>query len=109
MLRANTCEYIIVQFHRLAETVLNWLYFIKRKGDIFIVPICLEVKMRIPLDRQSVIPLYQQIKTYLRKGILSGSLAADTRLPASRFFFFQAEDGIRDATVTGVQTCALPI
>src|SRR5207245_7712275 len=25
------------------------------------------------------------------------------------FFFVQAEDGIRDATVTGVQTCALPI
>src|SRR3989337_2148075 len=27
----------------------------------------------------------------------------------SVFCFFQAEDGIRDATVTGVQTCALPI
>src|SRR5690606_17901821 len=26
-----------------------------------------------------------------------------------RFFFFQAEDGIRDFHVTGVQTCALPI
>src|SRR3989440_9611082 len=26
-----------------------------------------------------------------------------------RFFFFQAEDGIRDLIVTGVQTCALPI
>ena len=25
------------------------------------------------------------------------------------FFFFQAEDGIRDIGVTGVQTCALPI
>ena len=25
------------------------------------------------------------------------------------FFFFQAEDGIRDDLVTGVQTCALPI
>src|SRR6266567_7067549 len=25
------------------------------------------------------------------------------------FFFFQAEDGIRSLTVTGVQTCALPI
>src|SRR5207248_5245100 len=25
------------------------------------------------------------------------------------FFFFQAEDGIRDRTVTGVHTCALPI
>src|SRR6266481_7174984 len=28
---------------------------------------------------------------------------------SSVFFFFQAEDGIRDGTVTGVQTCALPI
>src|SRR5437762_8390549 len=25
------------------------------------------------------------------------------------YFFFQAEDGIRDTSVTGVQTCALPI
>src|SRR3989475_4859504 len=29
--------------------------------------------------------------------------------PSVGFFFFQAEDGIRDLTVTGVQTCALPI
>src|SRR2546430_4589376 len=28
---------------------------------------------------------------------------------ADTLFFFQAEDGIRDLTVTGVQTCALPI
>src|SRR5260370_36608706 len=28
---------------------------------------------------------------------------------SSTFFFFQAEDGIRDSSVTGVQTCALPI
>src|SRR5258706_4192862 len=27
----------------------------------------------------------------------------------ARFFFYQAEDGIRDWSVTGVQTCALPI
>src|SRR5438105_6503217 len=36
-----------------------------------------------------------------------------TRLPCDPvsclFFFFQAEDGIRDPLVTGVQTCALPI
>src|SRR2546430_13710811 len=32
----------------------------------------------------------------------------DWQLPRF-FFFFQAEDGIRDLTVTGVQTCALPI
>src|SRR5256885_8224703 len=29
--------------------------------------------------------------------------------PAGSSFFFQAEDGIRDYKVTGVQTCALPI
>ena len=40
--------------------------------------------MRIPLDRQSTSPLYQQIGSYLRQGILSGSLAPETRLPAIR-------------------------
>ena len=30
-------------------------------------------------------------------------------MPVYYFFFFQAEDGIRDDLVTGVQTCALPI
>src|SRR5260221_622133 len=32
-----------------------------------------------------------------------------TETDISVFFFFQAEDGIRDHCVTGVQTCALPI
>src|SRR5689334_23502272 len=36
----------------------------------------------------------------------SSSVWAD---PLLVFFFFQAEDGIRAGTVTGVQTCALPI
>src|SRR5436309_10502641 len=36
-----------------------------------------------------------------------GSIVASTCLFS--FFFFQAEDGIRDFHVTGVQTCALPI
>src|SRR5205809_6228800 len=46
-----------------------------------------------------------------------GRVAASVWLGRSRlwlvvgvlFFFFQAEDGIRDVAVTGVQTCALPI
>src|SRR6266542_4390533 len=44
-----------------------------------------------------------------RSGGPSGGLRwrAPCRLPL--FFFFPAEDGIRAATVTGVQTCALPI
>lgn len=40
--------------------------------------------MRIPLDRQSPVPLYQQIQGYLRQNIQSGSLEAGTRLPATR-------------------------
>src|SRR6266496_6567086 len=36
-----------------------------------------------------------------------GGIDADARV--LDFFFFQAEDGIRDLYVTGVQTCALPI
>src|SRR5699024_12161639 len=31
------------------------------------------------------------------------------RVIYERYFFFQAEDGIRDRNVTGVQTCALPM
>src|SRR5215467_12629529 len=36
-------------------------------------------------------------------------LPLDWRELPEPFFFFQAEDGIRDYKVTGVQTCALPI
>src|SRR5256886_12061056 len=35
--------------------------------------------------------------------------SAYAKIRRASFFFFQAEDGIRDLTVTGVQTCALPI
>src|SRR5689334_8632010 len=37
------------------------------------------------------------------------AFAFDTGIYLDIDFFFQAEDGIRDGTVTGVQTCALPI
>ncbi len=40
--------------------------------------------MRIPVDRESNIPLYRQIENFLRQNILCGSLAPDTRLPATR-------------------------
>src|SRR5207245_3753097 len=40
---------------------------------------------------------------------MEGSRLGSSRANCTCLFFFQAEDGIRDATVTGVQTCALPI
>src|SRR5256885_1657561 len=39
----------------------------------------------------------------------AGRLLPSFRVVATYAFFFQAEDGIRDYKVTGVQTCALPI
>jgi GntR family transcriptional regulator / MocR family aminotransferase len=40
--------------------------------------------MRLPIDRQSELPLYRQIESHLRQGILSGSLAPQMRLPSRR-------------------------
>lgn len=40
--------------------------------------------MRIPFDRQSATPLYQQIESYLKEQIISGVLLAETRLPSTR-------------------------
>src|SRR2546430_1008006 len=38
-----------------------------------------------------------------------GRMWVPAKQGSGAIFFFQAEDGIRDLTVTGVQTCALPI
>ncbi|MEN6299030.1 MAG: GntR family transcriptional regulator [Anaerolineaceae bacterium] len=40
--------------------------------------------MRIPLDRESSVPLYQQIENFLRQEIIKGVLPPETRLPATR-------------------------
>src|SRR2546430_5489705 len=48
-------------------------------------------------------------KGELRRGALIVGTKSWTEWRNDIFFFFQAEDGIRDLTVTGVQTCALPI
>src|SRR2546429_5620516 len=45
----------------------------------------------------------------MTRGRTSPSGLATARRSGMAFFFFQAEDGIRDVAVTGVQTCALPI
>ena len=40
--------------------------------------------MRIPIDRESDVPIYRQVQNYISEGILAGSLTADMQLPASR-------------------------
>ena len=54
--------------------------------------------MRMPLDHQSERPIYQQIEAYLRQQILSGALAAETQLPATRSL--ARELGVSRITVT---------
>src|SRR5215204_5330456 len=58
------------------------------------------------LIRQAVLHFVN--RTYASAGILLRSFFVDDFI-ISKIFFFQAEDGIRDHCVTGVQTCALPI
>src|SRR5256885_10970070 len=62
-------------------------------------------KGRVATDRYSVRPSVKECV----EGTMD--LVSDPRLPSmvECIFFFQAEDGIRDYKVTGVQTCALPI
>src|SRR5260221_9276079 len=65
-----------------------------KQGDV--------VRLRWSTDRSIILHLYgYDIKTKFELGVF---------LVIKRVvFFFQAEDGIRDHCVTGVQTCALPI
>src|SRR6202041_585021 len=50
-----------------------------------------------------------KVETAFRVRHLPTGLAVRWETQRSQLFFFQAEDGIRDLYVTGVQTCALPI
>src|SRR5215813_4210507 len=67
---------------------------------------CGEGYLSRKLAREGAIVTGVDSSAELIKAALSHELAVQE--PAC-FFFFQAEDGIRDADVTGVQKCALPI
>src|SRR5256885_9600644 len=58
--------------------------------------------MKCPLGWSTVAPIHIRC-------VASGRGAASPGEWRTPYFFFQAEDGIRDYKVTGVQTCALPI
>src|SRR2546430_5554222 len=55
-----------------------------------------------------ILCLRWKCRSMMSRRRLASSLATNSTLLFC-VFFFQAEDGIRDLTVTGVQTCALPI
>src|SRR2546430_4510377 len=51
----------------------------------------------------------RQVHPDVRVNLTQPDVEIHVEVRRNRGFFFQAEDGIRDLTVTGVQTCALPI
>src|SRR5438105_7321883 len=58
-----------------------------------------------PMSRRGLRPILLMIAIVSKQAVIA--CAPEPMLVSS--FFFQAEDGIRDPLVTGVQTCALPI
>src|SRR5437762_11403592 len=57
--------------------------------------------------RVNVVSIAARTDSVVVRGLVSWPTGVLVAVP--RVFFFQAEDGIRDTSVTGVQTCALPI
>src|SRR2546429_2982179 len=57
-------------------------------------------------DRKKPLRMYARSMRHLFSEF---KIFSNLTIACSDFFFFQAEDGIRDVAVTGVQTCALPI
>src|SRR2546430_5767718 len=53
--------------------------------------------------------MHTPVATSISSALRSINCCLNVVCACCHFFFFQAEDGIRDLTVTGVQTCALPI
>src|SRR5205085_6733550 len=62
----------------------------------------------LPLLRQELPELVELPTDFITAPLLEHLLLQPV-IESGALFFFQAEDGIRDLTVTGVQTCALPI
>ena len=95
----------------------------ENKGDIFVLP-GETVGGVHPVEGLEVVPDRLESLTFSRlpeAEYVSGGTATDKDETGKKYrsaivpmtckyrFFFQAEDGIRDVAVTGVQTCALPI
>src|SRR5437667_2433110 len=71
--------------------------------------VTVRTKPQVILDFTSGDLKFQSITTDEVQVRVYGDTAVETGLSTMIGFFFQAEDGIRDRDVTGVQTCALPI
>jgi GntR family transcriptional regulator / MocR family aminotransferase len=75
-------NYVPIQLIGLSIIWYNWPYL--HHGKLGNISLEKGASMRIPIDRNSEIPIYQQIEAFLRQNIVSGQLESNTRLPATR-------------------------
>src|SRR2546430_12281981 len=68
-----------------------------------------DVEVKFENGEVKVAPRFKTNRAQAMYGTARAQVANLVAGVTKGFFFFQAEDGIRDLTVTGVQTCALPI
>src|SRR6516165_6746589 len=92
-----------VQISRMVDSIAGWVKTtdLSVLGDK-VLHVLNDLAARVPFAHITI------TAETLRKAIVTAGHNAGEWL-LHFFFFFQAEDGIRDLTVTGVQTCALPI
>src|SRR2546430_4062372 len=65
---------------------------------------------QVILEQEAILDLIDQLRVAIPEEVKQARrINQESDRVLSKVFFFQAEDGIRDLTVTGVQTCALPI
>src|SRR5689334_8291525 len=91
---------IAVRYTQHASSRSGWLWPVDAKGE--------------PLKATSYMAVGFYVAKYVNEKsdmdlAAKGLGAKEWNNSLKSIFFFQAEDGIRDGTVTGVQTCALPI
>src|SRR6266496_5659508 len=85
---------------------------IGHKWSLFVIFRLGEGPRRFTVLKRSVDGISQRMLSVILRGLERDGIVSRTMypvMPPRVDFFFQAEDGIRDLYVTGVQTCALPI
>src|SRR5882762_11216962 len=103
-----TMQPVTVTGSRPSEDFQTTRTSINRLGaaDLMDVPQSVVVINKALMQSQGATSLQSAIRNV--PGITIGAAEGGT-IGNNFIFFFQAEDGIRDSSVTGVQTCALPI
>src|SRR2546421_1459245 len=114
--KREVAQYVIEEVDRLTNRINHFLRFARQKPPE-VRPVAVKALLETALQEWRALGSGPSIAEEVRIGSDVTDLMVDpdqvkealVNLLINALFFFQAEDGIRDLIVTGVQTCALPI